>query len=72
MSVNAPYKGGEINRRYGDPRNGIETIVVEINKKLFMDTKTFRKTEGFVKLRRDFTALLEQISRYTQERCQLV
>lgn len=60
-TINSPYTGGEINARYGAPKDGIESIMVEINKKLFMDTKTFRKTENFAKVQADVTQVLEQI-----------
>ncbi len=46
-SVNFPYGGGELNRRYGDPAGGVESILIEINKKRFMDVNTFRKTDEF-------------------------
>jgi N-formylglutamate amidohydrolase len=50
-TINKPYTGGELNRRYGDPKNGVESIMVEINKKRFMDVKTFRKTDGFAEIK---------------------
>ncbi len=36
--------------------------MVEINKKLFMDIKTFRKTEGFGKLKADLDKLLKTLA----------
>jgi len=63
VSVNVPYKGAEINRRYGDPANRVESILVEANKKLFMDVKTFKKTEAFAKVQRDFATVLDTIAR---------
>jgi len=67
VSVNTPYKGAEINSRYGDPANGVESILVEVNKKLFMDVKTFRKTDGFSKVQRDFKTVLEKIASLASE-----
>ena len=58
VSVNAPYTGNELIRRIADPARGIDSIQVEINKKLFMDTKTFRATEGLPKVRADLDKLL--------------
>jgi N-formylglutamate amidohydrolase len=66
-SLNFPYTGGEINARYGDPVNGVESIMVEINKKLFMDTKTFRKTEGFAKVQADVSDVLAQVAARARE-----
>src|SRR5690606_10677280 len=58
VSVNDPYVGNELIGRHGNPARGIDSIQVEINKKLFMDTKTFRRTEGFNKLKADLDRLL--------------
>ena len=58
VSVNTPYIGNELVRRIGDPARGIDSIQVEINKKLFMDTKTFRPTAGLTKVRADLDRLL--------------
>ena len=61
-TVNFPYGGGEINRRYGDPENGVESILVEINKKRFMDVKTFRKNEGFGEIKDAASRVLATLS----------
>lgn len=58
VSVNDPYIGNELIRLIGDPARGIDSIQVEINKKLFMDTKTFRATDGLKKVRADLDRLL--------------
>lgn len=58
VSVNDPYVGNELIARHGDPARGIDAIQVEINKKLFMDVKTFRKTEGFASLKAGLDRLL--------------
>ena len=58
VSVNAPYVGNELIKRIGDPARGTNSIQVEINKKLFMDTKTFRATEGLAKVKADLDRLL--------------
>lgn len=62
VSVNAPYIGNELIRRIGDPARGIDSIQVEINKKLFMDTKTFRATDGLRKVRTDLDRLLTSLA----------
>lgn len=62
VSVNTPYIGNELVRRIGDPARQIDSIQVEINKKLFMDTKTFRATEGLAKVRADLGRLLRALA----------
>ena len=60
--VNFPYTGGELNARFGDPKNGVESIMVEINKKLFMDVKTFKKKPEFGRVQADVTRILEAVT----------
>jgi N-formylglutamate deformylase len=68
VSVNDPYVGNELIGRHGDPARGVDSIQVEINKKLFMDTATFRKTPGFAKLRTDLDRLLAAVVKDTLTR----
>jgi N-formylglutamate deformylase len=68
VSVNTPYIGNELIARHGDPARGIDSIQVEINKKLFMDTKTFRATPGLAKVRGDLDRLLAVLARDGVER----
>ena len=58
VSVNDPYIGNELIGRHGNPARGIDSIQVEINKKLFMDVKTFRSTEGLARVKADLDQLL--------------
>lgn len=62
VSVNEPYIGNELIARHGNPARGIDSIQVEINKSLFMDVKTFRKTAGFAKLKADLDRLLHVLA----------
>ncbi|HEX2830842.1 MAG TPA: N-formylglutamate amidohydrolase [Burkholderiales bacterium] len=62
VSVNTPYIGNELIRRIADPASGRNSIQVEINKKLFMDTKTFRATEGLAKVKADLDRLLQVLA----------
>ena len=68
-SVNDPYVGNELIGRHGDPARGIDSVQVEINKKLFMDTKTFRATEALAKVKADLDRLLAAIAADTRQRC---
>ena len=65
---NMPYDGGEIVRRYGDPANGVQTIMVEINKRRFMDTATFRKTAGFREIKEAANALMQVLGEAAKAR----
>jgi N-formylglutamate amidohydrolase len=70
VSVNDPYVGNELIGRHGDPARGVDSIQIEINKKLFMDTGSFRKSPGFDKLKADLDRLLAVIARDSAARAQ--
>jgi N-formylglutamate deformylase len=59
VAVNFPYKGVELVRRYGDPARQRHSIQVEVNRKLYMDEKTFEMTPGAQKLRGDLKAMAQ-------------
>ena len=61
VSRNKPYAGGFITEHYGEPARGIHAIQVEINRSLYMDEKTFQRTEGFEKLAGDLARLAESL-----------
>lgn len=67
-SVNTPYSGGELNRRYGDTDRARESVMVEINKKRFMDTASFRKTEGFDASQAVARQVLDAVTKRARER----
>ena len=67
-SVNTPYTGGELNRRYGRADGRQESIMVEINKRTFMDVKTFRKNEGFEAVQGVARRVLQAVAQRARER----
>ena len=68
VAVNDPYVGNELIGRHGNPAAGVDSIQVEINKKLFMDTRTFRKIPGFDRLKADLDRLLAVVAQDTLAR----
>ena len=67
-SVNTPYTGGELNRRYGTPDGNRESIMIEINKKKFMDVSSFRKNEGFQAVQAVAGKVLQAVTERARER----
>jgi N-formylglutamate deformylase len=61
VSVNHPYKGVELVRRYGDPARQRHSIQLEINRRLYMDEGTFELLPQAEKLKADLRALSETI-----------
>ncbi|MCC7047771.1 MAG: N-formylglutamate amidohydrolase [Alphaproteobacteria bacterium] len=68
VKIDIPYIGGELNTRYGAPGKGIESIMIEINKRLFMDVATFKKTAGFAQVKAAMTALVRTLAQHAQAR----
>ena len=47
VSVNDPYKGAELIRRYANPAVNRHAIQIEVNRALYMDETTRKRHEGF-------------------------
>jgi N-formylglutamate amidohydrolase len=61
VSVNFPYYGGELVARHGGFQKGVESVFIEVNKRLFIDTNTFKKTHGFAGLKASIDELLIEV-----------
>jgi len=60
---NVPYAGAYTTRHYGAPQRGVHALQIEINRALYMDEASFRKTPGFARLAGDLGALIEEFTR---------
>jgi N-formylglutamate deformylase len=60
VSLNDPYKGAEIIRRTGNPAQNIHSIQIELNKALYMNEKTFEKSNNFNILKDNLKATFEE------------
>lgn len=59
VSLNHPYKGVELVRRYGDPARQRHSLQLEINRKLYMDEQTLELNAGYAPLKADLHALVQ-------------
>ncbi len=66
VSLNFPYYGGELIARHANPGRGIESIFIEINKKLFIDTKTFKKTANYDHLKSSIDTVVTKVVAYAR------
>jgi N-formylglutamate amidohydrolase len=69
-SVNTPYSGGEINRLYGTTDGTRESLMIEINKRTFMDVKTFRRNAGYDGIRAAAGRILAAVAEHARARMQ--
>jgi len=68
VRVNEVYKGVEIVKRQGRPREGRHSLQIEVDRALYMDQKTLEKTRGFGQLEADITHLIEALATFTSGR----
>ncbi|TFZ06267.1 N-formylglutamate amidohydrolase [Ramlibacter henchirensis] len=59
VKVNFPYKGVELVRRYGEPARQRHSIQVEVNRKRYMDERTFELLAAAKMLREDLKAMAQ-------------
>lgn len=62
VTLNDPYKGREIVKRYGMQGQGAQALQIEINRKLYMDEIAIEKHEGFPRLRDNMTKFFRILS----------
>jgi len=62
VSVNDPYKGATIVRKYGRPADRCSTIQIEMNRALYLDEPAVEPTAGFAKLKRSLESLMAALA----------
>jgi len=63
VARNKPYAGGFITEHYGRPRRGLHAIQIEINRGLYVNEQTFRKSAGFEALQADIGRFVGELTR---------
>ena len=66
VQLNDPYRGVEIVRRYGAPADGVHSLQVEINRRLYLNEETLQPHAGFAVLQENLNQLLGQLRIYTE------
>jgi N-formylglutamate amidohydrolase len=68
VAINDPYKGVELVRRHGRPKEHRHSLQVEINRRLYLDEATLVKNEGFPRLQANLRRLLDALADYVRAR----
>lgn len=71
VAHNKPYAGGFITEHYGRPARGLHAVQIEVNRGLYMNERTYRKSSGFEPLAQDiarFMTLLIRSAPFVEER----
>lgn len=72
VAINDPYKGVELIARIGNPLLRRNSLQIEARRPIYMDEKTRAPNEGFAKVQRDMTRVLQILSDYIREQCRFV
>ncbi len=59
---NAPYAGGFITRHYGQPRQGVHAVQIEISRSLYVREGDIVKTQNFAVLHSDINSVLRRVT----------
>jgi N-formylglutamate amidohydrolase len=62
VARNTPYAGGYTTRRYGRPKRGMHALQIEINRGLYMDEASIRRSAGFPQLKAVIGDVLREAS----------
>jgi len=74
VAHNKPYAGGFITEHYGRPARGLHALQIEVNRGLYMNERTYQKSNGFLPLAEDigrFIARLVMAAPFGEERTPL-
>lgn len=66
VSVNDPYKGVELVRRYSAPSTGRHSLQIEVARNLYLDEETYKKSPNFNAMKEDIEKLISFCAQYVQ------
>ncbi len=66
VTVNDPYKGVELIRRYSDPARKRHSLQIEVNRGLYMDEQRIERNGGFAVLQANITRLIGEICEFAR------
>ena len=67
VAINDPYKGVELVRKHGRPREGRHSLQIEIKRTLYMDERTLEPTANYVQLAHDLDRLTASIAAFVRD-----
>lgn len=68
ITIDDPFKGVELVRRYSAPTRGRHSLQIEINRGLYMDEARLEKSSGFAELKANLAHLARHVCDYARER----
>jgi len=71
VRLNHPFKGAELVKRFGRPKESRHSLQIEVNRGLYMDEDRIEKTDGFDALKREINRMLAAIAGFVGEQIRL-
>jgi N-formylglutamate amidohydrolase len=68
VRINEVYKGVEIVKRQGRPAMHRHSLQIEVDRALYMDQKTLKKSPGFYRVQADITEMIEALASFASAR----
>ena len=62
LSINNPYSGGYITRKYGEKDKNVNVIQLEISKNYYMNENTFELKENLINVKNIFKRIVEKLN----------
>jgi N-formylglutamate deformylase len=66
VAINDPYKGVELVKQFGKPRDDRHSIQIELNRRLYMNEKTRERNANYEALKTSLCRVLEKTARFAQ------
>ncbi len=66
VTINDPFKGVELIRRYSNPVRGFHSIQIEINKALYMNEETCTKNKNYARVKADMEKLMSFCAEFVE------
>ena len=68
VKLNVPYAGGYITEHHGKPQNNIHALQIELNRGLYLDQITLKKSNKYEHLKEKLTQFTDQLMNQLSER----
>ena len=66
VTINDPYKGAYLVSAYSNPDDGRHSLMIELNRRLYMDEETLKKSPGFAGLQEALTGLITALAEFAR------
>jgi N-formylglutamate amidohydrolase len=66
VTINDPYKGAYLLSAYSNPDEARHSLMIELNRRLYMDEETLEKSPGFARLQEELTGLITALAGFAR------